>query len=86
MDLENVIRGKRCVDKLVQSVFLSTDTRYLLLHASLPRRALCVSDAAADSRDYKENGETKTETTYTYSEFFLRSLSCVECNGKEIER
>lgn len=76
----------KCLDKLVQSVFVSTDTGYLLLHASLPRRALCVSDGAADFRDYKENGETKTETTYTYSEFFLQSLSCVECHGKQIER
>lgn len=28
---------------------------------------LCLTDF----RDYKENGETKTETTYTYSKLFL---------------
>lgn len=29
------------------------------------------------SRDYKENGETKTETTYTYSELFVLEGTCV---------
>lgn len=33
---------------------------------------------ATNFRDYQENGETKTETTYTYSEFvgFIKALFC----------
>lgn len=40
----------------------------ILLHDA--RTVVCVCDGASDLREYTENGETKTETTYTYSELF----------------
>lgn len=50
-------------------LFLSDSVkRHVLLHNATNVR---VCDDASDFRDYKENGETKTETTYSYSEFIF---------------